>query len=87
MSHPIIPIVLARYAWRVCPQCGAEVIIRTSKQVGLYRIRYLKCRTCGWGKKNTVPVQSDSPNNPQNMAEAHYNDGESKEKANAVPEQ
>jgi|GEM_PF-2885001 predicted RNA-binding Zn-ribbon protein involved in translation (DUF1610 family) len=87
MSHPLIPIVIARYAWRVCPQCGAEVIVRTSKQVGLYRIRYLKCRSCGWGKKNTVPVQCDSPNSPQNRAEAHYNDSESKEKANAVPEQ
>lgn len=85
MSHPIIPIVLARYAWRICPQCGAEVIIRTSTKAGLFRIRYLKCRTCGWGGKNTVPIQSSPSNISDPSTVAHYNSGETKEKHDGIP--
>jgi len=72
MSDPLIPVLLARYAWKICPNCGAEVIVRTSKKAGLSRVCYLRCPCCGWGGKKVVPIQtSTTPEDCQETEVCH----------------
>lgn len=54
----VVALLLTRFGWRICPGCGNDLIIRTSKRCGLSKVVYLKCHVCGWGGKKVVPVQT-----------------------------
>jgi ssDNA-binding Zn-finger/Zn-ribbon topoisomerase 1 len=43
---------------RICPQCGGDLIVYTSRVQGDYRHRYLHCIECGFlpPGKEIVPI-------------------------------